>query len=142
MNVYLTGNIVCECELFCFCRWNPAKGTRGTCVCAEKEEQPSTLKVLGQRNPIEENAVFLCGGPEFGLHILLVANRDAQHTDPLLTEVQHLAKFWPVTVGLRDPRLLASPRKQVEHDLPDSRPASSPNELGSGRAAPMPPGGV
>ena len=54
-----------------------------------------------------------------------------------MTEVQHLSKFWPVPVGLRDPRLLATPRKQVEHDLPDSKPASSPNELGCGRTAPV-----
>ena len=43
------------------------------CVRAKQEEQPSTLKVLDQRNPIEGNAVFLCGGLEFNLHMLLVA---------------------------------------------------------------------
>ena len=53
-------------------------------LAQKRRSKPSTLKVLDQRNPIEESAVFLCGGPEFGLHILLVANRDAQHTDPLL----------------------------------------------------------
>ena len=113
-------------------------GNRGTCVCAEKEEQPDTLKVVDQRNPIEEN-VFLCAGLEFGLHILPVANWDALAYGPLAVSEIHLAKFWPVTVGLHDPRLLASPRKQVENDLRDSRPASSPNELGCGRAAPVPP---
>ena len=49
-----------------------------------------------------------------------------------MTEVQHLAKFWPVTVGLRDPRLLASPRKQVENDPRDSRPSSSQMNLDAG----------
>ena len=63
----------------------------------------------------------------------VVARSSARHESLAVTEVQHLAKFWPVTIGWRDPRLPASPRKQVEHDLPDSRPASSPSELGSGR---------
>ena len=42
------------------------------------------LRSLDQRNPIEESAVLLSSGPKFGLHILLVANWDAQHTDQLL----------------------------------------------------------
>ena len=54
------------------------------CGRAKQEEQPSILKVLDQRNPIEGNAVFLCGGLEFSLHMLLVANQDAQYTNPLL----------------------------------------------------------
>ena len=74
---------MCECELFNFCRWNPAR-EHVVCVHAEQEEQPSTLKVLDQRNLIEGNVVFLCGGLEFSLHMLLVANRDAQYTNPLL----------------------------------------------------------
>ena len=55
-------------------RSGAAGGVRGPCVCTEKEEQPSTLNVL----EIEQSAALLCGGPGFGLNILLVADWDAQ----------------------------------------------------------------
>ena len=49
-----------------------------------RTSSPSTLKVPDQRNPIEQSAVPLRGGPELGLNILFVANGDAQNTDPVL----------------------------------------------------------